>query len=554
MPTITINRNDFCKLVGKDIPMEVIRERMPMLGTAWEGEDGDEFEVETFPNRPDMLSVEGLARAFSSFMGIKTGLNNYETKNSEYLVKVDESLKGVRPYIVAAVVKNVDFNDEVIRYTMQMIEKLELTHSRKRRKAATGLYDLSKLKFPLFYTRKDKNFKYLPLEQTREFTIKEILEELPKGKDYSWIVEGLKEYPIILDADNEVLALIPILNSEKNKVTESTKDLFIEVTGTDKKTIKEILNIITTSFADRGCEVYSVKIKYSEGIEQTPDMKAKVMTIDVDYVNKYLGLELTKKDVKEYLEIMGMSVQEIGNNLTVLVPCYRTDVMHMLDLVEDVAIAYGYENFKEEIPNITTIGKEAPIELLSTHMRSLIVGYGMQETMTFMLTNKEKLFKKMKMNEKPVPETSNAKTSEYNVLRNWLLPNLMEVLSRNKHNEYPQKLFEVNDVFVADKKKESGVRTMKRLAVAVSHSKASFSEVKSLFESILENFGIKGYNVEKSKCPCYAKGRAAKFVLNGSTLARFGEINPEVLENWELEMPVAGGEICVNSMLNLVEI
>jgi phenylalanyl-tRNA synthetase beta chain len=553
MPTIKVDRKEFCELLGQDVPMDVIEERMPMLGTAWEGKGGDVFEVEIFPNRPDMLSVEGLARAFSTFVGISSGLRNYEAKHSDFLVAVDEKVKGIRPYLVSAVVRGVDMSDEKVKSIMQMVEKLEVTHSRKRKKAATGLYDLIKLRFPLTYTTKGPDFKYLPLEQEREFSLYEILQELPKGKDYAWIVEGLKEYPIILDLNNEVLAMIPILNSEKNKVTQATRDLFIEVTGTDWKTINEILNIIVTSFADRGCTIQKVKVKYGNNIEETPNLKPRIMEVDVNYVNKYLGLQLVKKDVKVLLERMGMDVQEIGNKLTVLVPCYRTDVMHMIDLVEDVAIAYGYENFKEEIPNISTIAGEQPLEVLSTNIRSLMVGYGMQETMTFMLSNREKLFGRMNMKEEPVAETSNAKTSEYCVVRNWLLPSLMEVFSKNKHNDYPQKLFEVNDVFEIDESTESGVKTMKRLAIAVSHSRASFSEVRSLFESVLSNFGITGYKVEESKCPCYIKGRAAKFTIDGKAIARFGEISPQVLEKWDLEMPTAGGEICVNSMMGLLK-
>jgi phenylalanyl-tRNA synthetase beta chain len=533
--------------------MEVIEDRLPMLGTSWEGKEGDEFEVEVFPNRPDMLSVEGLARAFSSFMGIKTGIRKYQAKPSEFMIKVDDKVKSCRPYLVSAVIKNVKMDDDFVKSTMQMVEKLEVTHSRKRRKAATGLYDLSKLKFPLLYTTKPPDFKYVPLEQTREFTLKQILENLPKGKDYAWILEGLKEYPIILDSNNDVLALLPILNSDKNKVTPNTKDLFIEVSGTDWKTINEILNIIVTSFADRGFEIQKVKLKYSDKTIETPNLEPNVTSIDVDYVNKYLGLKLEEKDVVKCLEMMGIGVHKVGGKLTVLVPCYRTDVMHMIDLVEDVSIGYGYENFKEEIPNISTIGEEKPIEILSTNMRSLLVGYGMQETMTFMLTNKEKLFKKMKMKEMPVAEAENAKTSEYCVMRNWLLPNLMEILSKNKHNEYPQKLFEVNNVFVLDDKEASGVRTMKRMAVAISHAKANFSETKSLFESILSSFGIKDYKIEETDCPCYIKGRSAKFVVGGKALARFGEIDPEVLENWELEMPAAGGEICVNELMGLIK-
>jgi phenylalanyl-tRNA synthetase beta chain len=540
MPVITVDRKDFCELLGKDLSIEEIEDKLPMIGVAWEGREKDEFSVEVNPNRPDMLSVEGLVRAFSSFIGLKTGLRTYKAEKSLYLVRVDPATKPIRPYIVCATVTGIAMTEELIKSLMQLQEKLHITHCRKRRKASIGVYDLDKIKFPLLYTVKDPSFKFIPLEETKEMTLENILKHTQKGKDYAWILKGKDKYPILIGADDVVLSMPPIINSEDTKVDENTENLFIDVTGTDEKTINEILNIVVTSLAERGGRIHEIRIKYPDREIHTPNLETRMMNLDPAYVNKLLGLKLTNYEMIEYLQKMGFDAVEIGKeNLQVIIPCYRTDIMHAIDLVEDIAIGYGYDRFEPEIPKISTIGEETPLEVFSRGLRNLLIGYGLQEVVTFILTNKENCFKKMRMEEKDVIETANPKTEEYSIVRSWLLPSLMEVLWRNRHREYPQNIFEVGDVVKLDPTSDTGARTMRRLGIMLCHSKANFSEMKSMVESILSNLGIKKYKVEESKLPCFIPGRAAKIIVDRKNLGRFGEIHPEVISNWELEMPVA---------------
>jgi len=554
MPVITIDKNDFCKLVGKDLSMKEIEDRLPMLGMSWEGTEKDEFSVEVNPNRPDMLSVEGLARAFSSFMNIKTGLRTYKAIKSIYIVRVDQSTKKVRPYIVCAAVTGIKMTDEFIKSLMQMQEKLHVTHARKRRKAAIGVHDLDKVKFPLLYTTKDPSFKFIPLGEQKELTLDNILRHTSKGKDYGWVLKKFDKYPLLMDADNKVMAMPPIINSIHTMVEEKTKNLFVDITGTDEKTINEVLNIVVTSLAERGGKIQLVKIKYPERKIDTPNLETRMMNLEPAYVNKLLGLNLTPYEMIEYLQSMGYEAVEVSKgNLQVIIPCYRTDIMHAMDLVEDIAIAYGYDRLEPEIPDISTIGEENELETFTKTLRNFLVGYGLQEVVTFMLTNKENLYKKMRMEEQDVIETANPKTEEYSIVRNWLLPSLMEVLWRNRHREYPQNIFEVGDVIELAPLSETGAKTMRRLGIVLCHSKANFSEMKSLVESILSNLGIKDYKLEESKLPCFIHGRAAKIVIKKRDLGRFGEIHPECISNWELEMPAAGCEICVDLLFNLIK-
>ncbi|MEM4727409.1 MAG: phenylalanine--tRNA ligase subunit beta [Candidatus Bathyarchaeia archaeon] len=545
MPVIEVKLADFLEMLGREVKLEEVRETLPMMGVSWEGETDDGFMIEVFPNRPDMLSVEGLARAYASFIGLRRGLRTYEAKPSDYTVIVDRRVEAVRPYFASAVLKGIEFDDTLIRSIIQMQEKLHITHGRKRRKVSIGLHNLEPIRFPVTYTTRPKDFRFRPLGEIRVMSLEEILTRTSKGLEYGWILEGKHEYPILIDSKGMVLSMPPIINSEHTRIDEATESIFVDITSTDWRAMNEVLNIIVTTFADHGAEIYTVSNRYHDRVVETPILSPREMELDPDYVNKLLGLKLRDGEIASYLESMGYGV-ELGNSLRVLVPCYRTDVMHPIDLVEDVAIAYGYERFIPEIPSIPSPAGEDTLEVFCRRLRDFMVGFGLLETMTFMMTNRRNLFERMCMPPEPVAETENPKTEEYNILRNRLLPSLMEVLSTNKHNPYPQNIFEVGEVILLDEGEDTGARTAKRLAVALCHSKANFSEIKALMESILSNLGLHEVELEPSSLPYFIEGRGVEGKIRGKLVCWAGEIRPEVLENWGLEMPVAGLEMDVD--------
>jgi len=550
MPVIDVNLGDFLNLLGEDISLAEIEERLPMMGVAWKGRTEDGFSIEVDPNRPDMLSIEGLARAYASFIGLRTGLRHYDVKDSDYSAIIDERVEPVRPYFVSAVINQIEFDDALIRSIIQMQEKLHITHCRKRRKVSIGLHDLEPIEFPVTYTARPGDFSFRPLDERRKMTCDKILKELPKGREYAWILEGKGEYPILMDAKGMVLSMPPIINSEHTRIDEATDSIFVDVTATETKAMNEVLNILATTFADRGAEIYKVENKYPDRVVEMPNLSPWTLELKTDYVNGLLGLDLTDGQAASYLERMGYGV-EPGSPLRVLVPCYRTDIMHPMDLVEDVAIAYGYDKFIPEIPEIASPAGEDKLEVFCRQLRNFVVGFSFLETMTFMMTNKQNLFEKMSLPEEPVAETTNPKTEEYTVLRNWLLPSLMEVLSINKHHPYPQNLFEVDDIILLDEQEETGARTAKHLSVVLCHARANFSEAKAVMNDILGNLGLTEVEVEAEGPTCFIEGRRLVAKVDGRPICRAGELKPEVLESWGLEMPVAGLEMDVDALFEL---
>ena len=537
MPTVNLNKKVFEKLVGKKLPIDKLKDRISMLGTDLERIDGNEIVVEVFPNRPDMLSEQGFARAFSSFIGVKTGLHNYKVHKSDYKLIIDKSVKDVRPYTVGAIVKNLKLDDEKIREIIQIQEKLHITLCRKRKKGAIGIYPMEHIKFPIKYTALNpKDIKFRPLDFPKEINGIQILSQHSAGKEYAHLLEGKKKFPVFIDSNNEILSMPPIINSHNTgRVNENTKEVFIEVSGFDETLLNSCLNIIVTALSDMGAEIHQVN--------DTPNLTPKKWDIDINFVNKMLGLDLNEKELKSLLEKMGF-----GYDGKVLVPSYRTDIMHQVDFVEDIAIAYGYENFEPEIPNVSTIGEEDPFTVFVRHVSEILAGFGLLECDTYHITN-ETILNKMEIN-LPYIKLQNAMSADYNVLRNWLLPSLMKILSENKHNEYPQNIFTLGTVFKENKNEETGIEEFTRLSVALC-GESDYTKVRQILDALLSSLNVDCV-VKETNHGSFIPGRVGRVSVNKVDIAYIGEVHPKVLENFDLNDPVAAFELNLTELFKLV--
>ncbi len=530
MPTINLNKKDLINLVGKNIDDETLKDRISMLGTDLESVTKNNVTVEVFPNRPDMLSLEGFARSLSYFIGSKKELKKYKANKSNYNVELSNEVKSIRPCVSCAVIKNIKLDSSIIESLIQVQDKLHATHGRNRKKASIGVYDLDKINFPLNYTTKTKDFEFKPLETSKKHSISWILEKHKKGREFKNLLEGLERYPLWIDSKDKVLSMPPIINSEETKITEKTKNIFIDVTGTNQKCVEQILNILVTSLADRGGKIYSVNI----GDKVYPNLEKNKIKISTRYINKRLGLNLTEIKIYSLLLKMGIEYKKPY----AYIPCYRTDIINEIDIVEDIAIAYGYENFEPEIPNVATIAEENKFENFKNKIASLLVAHGLIETNTYNLTNKEDQTENMNIDLKLV-KISNALNEDYNVLRSWMIPSLLYVLKNNKHHEYPQKIFEIGSVFTPKEKS--------RLGVLLTSKDANYTEVRQILDSLL-NLTNFSYEIKETEHSSFVEGRVARVYIGGEAIAYIGEINPLVLENFDLDMPVVGFELNLSDL------
>ncbi|MCX8153660.1 MAG: phenylalanine--tRNA ligase subunit beta [Candidatus Bathyarchaeota archaeon] len=509
-------------------------------------------------NRPDLWSVEGLARALRCFLNFEKGSRSYEINPPILDVYADVRLSRIRPFICCAVVKDVKLTDTIIRGLMHLQDKLDQTYGRSRQKTSIGLYDYNLISPPLKYTvAKPDAIRFVPLGFEEKLSLAEILERHPKGLEYGHIVKKHSMYPILLDSKEKVLSFPPIINSnDLGRVTEATRDVLVEVTGTVHQTVLNTLNLVTLALIDRSGKAYAARVHYPDEAPYpskqivTPDFSSKRMDLSVDYVKKILGFQLTAARIAELLLRAGLGVEKIsGNTLSVIVPCYRVDVMHPVDLVEDVAIAYGYDNIEPLWRELPTTGGERAEQRLINIARELMVGLGFQEILTYTLTNPESLFDKMNCERANVVEVANPKVVTMTCLRNWLLPGLMEFLSNNQSVEFPQKIFELGKVTLLDETRETKTRDEEWLAAATSHPNAGFSEIKSALDAFFMNMGAE-WQIKETTHPSFIEGRVGTITVNGVHVGFIGEIHPLVLENWKLENPVAAFEINMSRIYN----
>lgn len=498
-------------------------------------------------NRPDLWSVEGLTRTLRGFLGVEEGLKLYSVEPPILDVYVDEKLKEIRPYIGCSVVKNVKLTDTIIRGLMHLQDKLDQTYGRNRRRTSIGLYDYNLITPPLYYTvAKPTEISFAPLGFTEEMTLKEILERHPKGLEYGHLVKKHTVYPILLDSKKKVLSFPPIINSnDLGKVTEKTAHVLVEVTGTAYETVLNTLKIVTLALVDRRGKAYSTKIHYPHEKLQvlTPNFEVQPMDLRVDYVNRVLGLDLTSEQIVKLLRKAGFEAEKAGKEaITVQVPCYRIDIMHPIDIVEDIAIAYGYNHIKPLWRKLPTTGGLKPEQSIWDTARELMIGLGFQEVLTYTLTNPESLFKKMNCKKERIIEVANPKVQTFTCLRNWLLPSLMEFLSNNLHVDYPQKIFELGVVTLPDTEAETKTRDEERLAAVTIHANANFNEIKSTLDALLTNMGLK-WIIKETEHPSFIEGRVGTAEIEGVNVGFLGEIHPKVLETWKLENPAAAFEI-----------
>ncbi|MAH03874.1 phenylalanine--tRNA ligase subunit beta [Candidatus Pacearchaeota archaeon] len=535
MAVITLNKKQFESEIEK--LDEKMQNKIAMFGTPVEKVDNKEIQIEIFPNRPDLLSFQGFKRSFLSFLGKKTGLKKYKINNpgKNYEVKIDSSVKNIRPYTICSIVKGLKLDDEKIKELIEIQEKLHSTIGRKRKKLAIGIYPLEKIKLPITYKALEPDkIKFIPLESNKKMSGLEILQKHSAGKEYSHLLAGKTKFPIFIDADKNILSMPPIINSQlTGKITKNTKDVFVECSGFDQEILNKCLNIIITTLADMNGKIYQMKIKDSKN-KTTPNLTTEKMKISYENTNKLLGLELKDKQIKQLIEKMGYDY----NKGTIEIPPWRTDILHEVDLIEDIAIAYGYENFIPVIPEISTIGKENLKETIKRKISEILTGADILEVSNYHLTKKYDQFKKIGMQEKNFTELNESKT-DYTILRKNLTHYLLKNFAENVDSEYPQKIFEIGKVFDSNENENLGVAI----------TPGNFTKIKQILEYLARMLNIEIKVKESEKFPTYLiDGRVAEIFIKDKKIGFIGEIHPKILKNWRIKMPVALFEISLKEI------
>lgn len=544
MPTIEISKKDLENLVGKKIPLDGLKgEAILFAKGEIDAADGDKLKVDIKDtNRPDLWSVEGIARELRGFYGIKTGIPKFKVKKSGITAKVDPALKGIRPCGAYAVAKNVRVTREFLEQLIQMQEKICETFGRKRKEVAIGIFDFDKVKGNIKYYAASPKEEFTPLGYKVPFTLEEILREHPKGKEYGKLLKGKKKYPLLVDENREVLSMPPIINSEHSgKVTVHTKNLFIDVTGFKQETIETALEVVCAALAGRGAKIESVKVEYGNRKIDTPQFKERKINVPLALAEKLLGEKLGEKEMIMLLEKKRMSAVKKGNNILVEYPSYRVDILHPVDIVEDMLIAYGYNKMKPEKIRIAVRGRELPKTRAIEAVRESCIGMQLQEVLTFTLTSREKQEEKMLLKKQEFVELENPVSSEFAVLRKSIIPELLAFLSKNKHCEFPQRIFEIGKTLSLKPGSETGVKEADTVCIVLSGKNENFTSIKAHFKALCDAMGWMHSTSEKDHAS-FRAGRCALVKANGKQ-GIIGELNEKVMKQFDLETPTAVMEL-----------
>ncbi|MDP6845547.1 MAG: phenylalanine--tRNA ligase subunit beta [Candidatus Nanoarchaeia archaeon] len=550
MPTIDVHKQDLEELVGRKFTLEELEESLKFVKGEIDGISGHELKIDIkATDRPDLWNVEGIARALRSHYSKNQGIPHYLVGKPVMTINVSEKVKKVRPCIAAAIIRDIKIDDDILKQLIQAQEKIAGTFGRRRREVAIGIFNLDKIVPPLLYTAtKPDGLKFEPLDGERKMTPSEVLDIHPKGKEFAHLVNSHDVYPIIIDGANDVVSMPPIINSEKSgRVTKRSKNLLIEVTGLEMRNVETALNILAMSLADRGGKIEQVNIVDSkDNIIVTPTFAVKDFKVDKYLIKRTFGFMPSDKEIKSLLERSRYNVVSVDKNddghVHLQFPTYRQDIMHAVDVVEDMLMAYGFDNIEPKYPEFFTQGDLQPATIRNRKLREIMVGTGAQEISTFILTNKKNLFEKMNLPDDEIVEIANPVSSNWSVMRSWLTPSLVELLSKNTNVEYPQKIFELGQCVKLNTRSQVGSEDMWKMAYSEAGSKVNFTHAKTILQAYARTLG-KELKVVSKDHPMFITGRSGQVYLDGTAVGIIGELHPQVLNNWKIEVPVVVWEI-----------
>ncbi|XP_067658646.1 phenylalanine--tRNA ligase beta subunit-like [Haliotis asinina] len=579
MPTVSVQRDELFKALGRTYTDEEFDELCFEFGIELdevtsekeqiEREQGKEkasgasdvveYKVEVPANRYDLLCLEGLVRGLQVFLE-KMKAPRYKAVapsngSMQQLIILPDTAR-IRPYAVAATLRNIKFTPERYRSFIDLQEKLHQNLCRRRTLVAIGTHDLDTIQGPFTYNAKPPSeIKFRILNQEKEMTAPEIMETLSTDshlKGYLPIIRDSPVYPIIYDQNNVVLSMPPIINGFHTRITLDTRNVFIEATATDLYKAQVTLDTLVTMFSEYCAEPFTVEtaeVVNPDGSKvQYPLLTYRKETVDVEETNKRVGVNLEPEKMARLLTKMCLESEVVNNgkSIEVEIPPTRSDVIHACDIYEDVAIAYGFDNVKMTVPNCNTIGHQYPINKLTDQLRYEVASTGFTEALTFALCSREDLSEKMcrKIEDVPAVHIANPKTLEFQVARTTLLPGILKTVYFNKNMPLPLRLFEISDVVLKDSQTDVGARNERRLC-AVNYNKTSgFEVIHGLLDRVMQLLEVPrdaktGYRITEAQDPSYFPGRCAEILVCGKSVGKFGVLHPDVITKFELNLPCA---------------
>ena len=546
MPVIELNLNRVKKIISGNVTKKRIVDTLPFLGLDIESQDGDKIRIEYSPNRPDYSTDFGIALGLEGLLGIKKGIQKTNIKKQgKFEIKVDPSVSKIRPFVTGVIARNGTIDDETIKQLMNMQEDLHFGIGRKRKKSSIGLHDLDRISFPLNYTTSTRGHSFVPLNSESKHTIDQILSETEVGKNYGWILGDSKNVPIIVDSEGTTISFPPIINASVTAVTTKTKNVLVEVTSLDKDAAEDMLSVVVAILQMAGFEI--IQLTISGGKNSTPRLNSRKIQYDTRLTEQILGLNISTSAMASSLKKCRLDAIQKGTKIQCTIPRYRFDVFGPMDIVEEIALGYGIDNLTPKLSPSQKLGEKSLMTKKLDIVSKITVGFGFTEALNSSLTSKKILFDFLNRDSSQMISVIDSKSQEHTILRDTILPGLIENLSKNIHESYPQKLFEVGTVF----SKAKPIHEAINLAGVIAYKESNYSEMKSILQSILKT----GFKIDsKTKTPkddvtTFANGRHSDIFVGEKSVGIIGEINSDVLDNFKIRTSVVGFEIKLSGLI-----
>ena len=576
MPVVDVSLGELQRLTGEETSEEEFKSDLFALGLEYEGETEEgKMQLEFGPDRLDRLSVEGVARSLRYQYGSDRGVALPKTNDADWTIEVDESVPEQRPYVTGAIVRGLDLDEAGLESLIQLQEKLHATMGRKRAKGAIGIHDLAMVKGEVLNEESGGNSityrgvapdgdRFVALDSDAELTPGEVLEQHPTGKKYADLVSEYDRYPAIYD-ELGLFSFPPVINGRRTEVDTESRELLVELTGTDQWTIDRMCTIICYALSARGATIEDVEIEYADET-RAPDDGASLMRPDLsvdrkavshDRIESILGVDLDADEVVDLFERSGLdATYTLGDDVEyeVEIPPYRVDVLHPLDLIDDVGRAYGFNDLEPRYPDVSTVGGRHERSRLENVARTSLVGLGFEDLLNFHMISGEENYDRMRLEAGDdalgggeAVTITEPYSEDYTMLRTWALPSLMMVLENNTHRAYPQDLAEIGLAAHRDESENTSVAEHRTVAAVLARSEASYEDAKSRLVALARAFG-KEVETPATEHPSFIPGRVADVVIDGETVGVIGEVHPEVVVEHDVEVPVAAFELRLDAL------
>ena len=500
--------------------------------------DNDEVKVEFNPDRTDLFSFTTLSGAMDVYLSRKPQMFlDVSPTNVDF--KVTEEALSLRPYITTFIARGPEIGQR-FRDLIDFQERIHQSIGKDRSKVSIGIHDMRSLHPPFHYVARERTHEFVPYDSETQMTVQSILEKHEKGRTYGYLLGDSETVPIIEDSHQTVLSMPPVINGKASIVTEKTSAFFVDVTGTDSRTVIASLFCLLYFFQESGYQLRWVNQNGGIKWGSVKRFDARPVRLRIRELEEIVGSRTTSRDVSRYLRMMGYSVRaaKAKSDIEVLVPGNRFDVMGESDLIEDIAKSYGYDNIENVKPALNMIGGLREGTRLKDRIRELAIGLGFQEIMTFVVTSPA--FYGDSAQGSGV-EIMNPKSVDYSVVRDRLYTNVLDLFRINKHRQLPQHLFEVGDVII-------GTKQISRVCFAMASTRTNFSQAKQFLDAVLLRFGITEYYVRGKTDPDFIAGRFGSIIAAEQDFGFIGEVHPETLTRFELGYPVALFELDLSAL------